>query len=276
MLIFDTCRVVTMVIFGGSVLHHALNAQQFIYSYAPHKPTSLSRCCQELPWRYRFLALDFSLSGGCHLQAKTSPGNGSRMPCPVSSNRRLCTSRCSLSSLALSSISQKSRDVDEFTPLVLDNTDVDVDAGEHAARPLPLLPGLPGQGCQLLSWPQEKACKWPSKDFQVKRFDPHGNCFSWWPFHKSSKSTMQWMADFVDMFMYMHVSILVVVITKPCCLKGMSREDKAATNSSTRLLLPAALISDLKTWHSFEKKQCSKRQLKYSSGIWRFDCSLDS
>ena len=56
MLIFDTCRVVTMVIFGGSVLHHALNAQQFIYSYAPHKPTSLSRCCQELPWRYRFLA----------------------------------------------------------------------------------------------------------------------------------------------------------------------------------------------------------------------------
>ena len=217
-----------------------------------------------------------SLSGGCHLPAKTSPGNGSRMPCPVSSNRRLCTSRCSLSSLALSSISQKSRDFDEFTPLVLDNTDVDVDEGEHAARPLPLLPGLPGQGCQPLSWPQEKACKWPSKDFQVKRFDPHGNCFSWWPFHKSSKSTMQWMADFVDMFMYMHVSILVVVITKPCCLKGMSREDKAATNSSTPLLLPAALISDLKTWHSFEKKQCSKRQLKYSSGIWRFDCSLDS
>ena len=214
--------------------------------------------------------------GGCHLPAKTSPGNGSRMPCPVSSNRRLCTSRCSLSSLALSSISQKSRDVDEFTPLVLDNTDVDVDAGEHAARPLPLLPGLPGQGCQPLSWPQEKTCKWPSQDFQVKRFDPHGNCFSWWPFHKSSKSTMQWMADFVDMFMYMHVSILVVVITKPCCLKGMSREDKAATNSSTRLLLPAALISDLKTWHSFRRKQCSKHQLKYSSGIWRFDCSLDS
>ena len=45
----------------------------------------------------------------------------------------------------------------------------------------------------------------------------------------------------------LYVSILFVVITKPCCLKGMSREDKAATNSSTRLLLPAALISDLKT-----------------------------
>ena len=69
------------------------------------------------------------------------------------------------------------------------------------------------------------------------------------------------MADFVDMVMYMHVSILVVVIT--CCLKGMSREDKAATNSSTRLLFPAVLISDLKTLHSFEKKQCLKHQLKY-------------
>ena len=71
------------------------------------------------------------------------------------------------------------------------------------------------------------------------------------------------MADFVDMFMYMHVSILVVVITQPCCLKGMSREDKAATNSSTRLLFPAVLTSKLKTWHSFEKKQCLKHQLKY-------------
>ena len=36
--------------------------------------------------------------GGCHLPAKTSPGNGSRMPCPVSSNTHSRTSRCSSSS----------------------------------------------------------------------------------------------------------------------------------------------------------------------------------
>ena len=41
-----------------------------------------------------------SLSGGCHLQAKTSPGNGSRMPCPVSSNTHSRTSRRSSSSLS--------------------------------------------------------------------------------------------------------------------------------------------------------------------------------
>ena len=40
----NICRVLTMVIFGGSVLHHALNAPHYLYSYAPHRPTSLSRC----------------------------------------------------------------------------------------------------------------------------------------------------------------------------------------------------------------------------------------
>ena len=42
----NICRVLTMVIFGGSVLHHALNAPHYLYSYAPHRPTSLSRSYQ--------------------------------------------------------------------------------------------------------------------------------------------------------------------------------------------------------------------------------------
>ena len=36
--------VVTKVVFGGSVLHHALNSPHHLYSYAPHRPTDLHRC----------------------------------------------------------------------------------------------------------------------------------------------------------------------------------------------------------------------------------------
>lgn len=36
-------RVLTMLVFGASVLHYALNDQHHLYSYAPHRPTSLSR-----------------------------------------------------------------------------------------------------------------------------------------------------------------------------------------------------------------------------------------
>ena len=36
-------RVLTMLMFGASVLHPALNDQHHFYSYAPHRPTTLSR-----------------------------------------------------------------------------------------------------------------------------------------------------------------------------------------------------------------------------------------
>jgi hypothetical protein len=39
----ELARVLVMLVFGASVQHHALNARHYLYTYAPHRPTALSR-----------------------------------------------------------------------------------------------------------------------------------------------------------------------------------------------------------------------------------------
>lgn len=57
----ELARTLTMIVFGASVQHTALNDGHYLYSYAPHRPTLLKKwmpsTSEDLPWSWLLTAL---------------------------------------------------------------------------------------------------------------------------------------------------------------------------------------------------------------------------